>query len=190
MMRRPVAFAAMIAVLAAGCRVATKASPEPVAASSSSVPMRLDSLILERIGGVWAPASASSRLTIARSGDARLSVGRLPGDATTLRSVLPPPTLDSIARHAAAIGFASLPPVVTSDRTLCPTRATDHGTLIVALFGAQPKRVEYYLGCYVMPNAGAPMVPQVRPELMRLRSMADAIDSLARTAELRKTIER
>jgi hypothetical protein len=46
-----------------------------------------------------------------------------------------------------------------------------------------------HLGCYVLPDAGAPRLPQVRPELMQLRALADAIDSLARTAELRKQIK-
>jgi hypothetical protein len=187
-MRRRARVAPLIVVLVVACRAAAKLSSDPVVPIPTSVVSPLDSVVLERTGGYRSPASASSRLSIARSGEIMLRVRGSALDVVTISPVPPPPILDSIARHAAAIGFDSLPRIVSGDGSLCPTQSTDNGTLVVSLFGERPKRVEYYLGCYMLPDPGAPMRWHVRPELMRLRALADAIDSLAHTAELRKHI--
>jgi hypothetical protein len=146
----------------------------------------LDSVVLERVPGFWQSRDAGHRIQIARTGQVSLRIGPASTEARVIRDTISPAAFDSIARRVAAIPLDSIPDVVMRDRSFCPMVATDHGTLIIHVFGARTKRIEYYLGCWLRPPDGAsPPSVRMRPELWELRLLSDLIDELARTAELR-----
>ena len=81
-----------------------------------------------------------------------------------------------LVQQAERIGLASLPPVISEDRALCPLKATDHPTAIVALFRADSTtQVVDYRGCYAATDLS------VAAPLARLRHFEAQIDSVAQS---------
>lgn len=132
----------------------------------------VDSLVLERTPCFgFCP---TYRLSIARTGVVQFASNNR-GDSVRAVDTIPMARVDALLDSVQRISFWTLPDVVRADSTLCPVFATDHPSIIVSIFGVEPKSVDYYTGCYTANHERA-------PSLRALSSFAEAMDSATSVA--------
>jgi Domain of unknown function (DUF6438) len=137
-----------------------------------------DSLVLERTRCFG--TCPAYRLRVARDGSVDFQ-SRNPGDSTRAREATSPQTLERLIVAAVRADFFSLPARIEDDRELCSSRATDHPSVTITVFGSTTSTVHYYTGCSVRVaasnNTGA-APSYARPQrLIQLNAFANAIDS-------------
>jgi hypothetical protein len=96
-------------------------------------------------------------------------------DGRELVDSVSPSVIDSLMAYANEAGLMFLPDTIHNGSPHCRDFATDHPTIHLDLFGAKPKRMLYYTGCYTGAAVHAPSDP------MRLvTSFAAQVDTLTR----------
>lgn len=160
------------------------AACHPPATTAAMRAESADSIVLERTRCFG--ACPAYRLSLHANGRAVFRSAGDPGAAAEEPNALSPAQFSWLIRRAAQIGFASLPPVIVSEPSLCPTRATDQPTVTVTIFAADStRRVVDYLGCY----AGNDLT--VAPTITALRHFERQIDSVSRSSRwVRRPSER
>lgn len=141
------------------------------ATSSSSA----DSIVIERT--TCYGTCPAYRLRLSAAGDIYFA-SRNPGDeGRTAFDTMPATTLPLLVSRANAAGFFELPQNIARDSVLCRDNATDHATATVTVFmKAATRSVEDYHGCFETTEH------EVLPEIERLRSFEDEIDSVLKSA--------
>jgi hypothetical protein len=136
----------------------------------SSPVMVADSVVLER--SVCFGLCPAYRLRLSKTGHV-LYESRNPRESlVTGLDTVAPSTLPNMVRAAQTAGFFELPPEIAADSVLCPLRATDHATVVITIFGPEPRVVTDYLGCFATTERGTV------PALTRLRAYEAEIDSV------------
>jgi hypothetical protein len=146
---------------------------DAAAATPPSSAAAADSVVLERT--LCFGLCPAYRLSVAASG--RVHFASLnPGETgRTASDTIPRAKAAQLLARAGQVGFFQLPDRTADDSSLCPLRATDHPTVVVAVFSsAGAKRVEDYTGCYVSTD---PL--RVAERLERVRAWQQSIDSVA-----------
>lgn len=147
----------------------------PISAQQYASSSGLDSVVLERT--LCYGTCPAYRLTVRSNGTLRFQSRNRRDEGAVVQDSVNPFILDVIAHRADAIGFAEFPAKIAADRVLCRDSATDHPTIIIALFGAHAKQVEYYTGCYTVCCNHS-----TDDSLRRLAQFAAQIDSLTRSS--------
>jgi hypothetical protein len=86
---------------------------------------------------------------------------------------LSPAVVDSLVAYGNRVGLMSLPDTIQGGSPLCRNHATDHPTILLDLFGANPKRMLYYTGCYTGAGAHSGSEP-----MLVLQAFAARMDTL------------
>lgn len=131
-----------------------------------------DSLVLERTSCYG--TCPAYRLSITMLGRVSFA-SRHPGQTSpAVRDSIPRERFVELLALADRLGLAALPDTIASDRALCPDKATDHPTTIVAIFHAtHRKTIVDYHGCF------ASVDHEEVPAVHRLRMFEARIDSSA-----------
>jgi uncharacterized protein DUF6438 len=151
-----------ISVVALACTVARPRTTNSVEATAT----RPDSIVLHR-----SPCYGTCpvyRLRVDGTGRVAFDDGRVLADSVS------PSIVDSLMAFARDIGLLSLPDTIVSGSPYCQDEATDHSTITLDLFGAKPKRMLYYTGCYTGTRLHAASDP-----MRRLKSFAAKVDTLS-----------
>jgi hypothetical protein len=120
---------------------------------------------------------AAYRLRVTRSGVVTF-LSRNRGDSSRVaRDSIAPDAVVQLLQAAERDDVFRLPAVIADDRALCPDRATDHPTAIVAFFwSTRVQQITDYHGCFLRSDhsTAAPLVA--------LRQLEKAIDSVSGSA--------
>ncbi len=85
--------------------------------------------------------------------------------------------MDSVMAAARALNLFALPDTVAPGSPFCTLPATDHPYIGIAFFGAPPKRMYYYTGCYEDTSL------RQSDAMIRVRRFAARMDSLTHVSK-------
>jgi len=125
-----------VVIVLVGC-AARAASDIPQVAAPNSRP---DSIVLRRTPCLG--TCPVYRLRLSSTGQVAFNDGDVKTDT------VPVAVVDALLAYANAMDIRSLPDTIDHGSGHCRDYATDHPSIEVSLFGAEPKHMHYYTGCY------------------------------------------